>query len=285
MSNVIGWRKNCEAMMVAYDYANPIYSTSAHFRETKPWYVCPRDPLIDGFRFDSYPFLCTAGRDPGESPARQICVAASLGLGIGIYGCIKDSAATESIGQNQKMHQNVRSTHAWAMQRMGWVWVMRPCLLLAGMAAGYTIPKELFSQNFGRRNRRGHFDLLPHFVGLGGLYFSARVLAGRHAARKLMPLVGLTGSMYYWCKSTGGGLVEVAREIGFPIVMAFQYGAPGDHNQWDTMVGGEHATHWRMESAVQYPYLFSQIFQVKSTDKLDDHPLTATEWGHTSVWA
>ena len=259
-----GWRKTWENVELAMDYCNPIYATSAHMRETKPWYVCPRDPMIDGWKLDTYPFICAAGRDPSESPGRMIAISAATGCGIGIYTCLKDQMVTDAPGTFKRLNLNVRSTHTWAMKRLSWVWVLRPTLQLGFAAASYAIPKEIFCQNFGRRNRRGHFDPVPHFFGTLSLLVGARIASGGSvpAGRAALIYGGFGGLFYYWGKSQGMGTPEMTREFSWPVTMTMVYGAPGDHNQWDCMAGGEFGTHWRMESAVEYPFLAVNLFQV-----------------------
>eukprot|EP01059_Diplonema_ambulator_P025365 TRINITY_DN42403_c0_g1_i1.p1 TRINITY_DN42403_c0_g1~~TRINITY_DN42403_c0_g1_i1.p1 ORF type:complete len:294 (+),score=45.01 TRINITY_DN42403_c0_g1_i1:37-882(+) len=266
----------------ASNYDNPIMATSQHKRETKPWYVCPRTPWTHGFVFDAAPFLNYSKRRLGDNPGGMVQAAFIMGYGYGIGYCIKD-LGIERYGMTAARQQNVRLGHEWAMKRLAFVWVMRPALLASSIVAAYAFPKELFQQNFNRKNKRGFYDPLPHFVGLATMFPVAKVMMGTVAARYLFGWGLFWGGFYDLNHYMGHNIWNYQRDLIYPQIMSNLYGLPNGGEGFDGFVDGEHAKQWRLESFTESLWLPGK-HKIANSHKYDDHPKMKQEWGHASYF-
>lgn len=269
-------------------YEDPGSATFQRHRETKGWWICPRNPMIDGWRCDLAPFFDVQIRRGNESPARWIWGGVAFSYIVGIAKHFNDAHGIHDLNHGGEGHMkaeinwNIRSNHAWAAKRLHTLRVIRPMLLTAAAMCSHWVPRELFSQNFGRRNRRGYFDVIPWMFGHCSCYLLMR------------PIVGTMWTRAYWlwgvfllgvmemCYAFGGFVHAVEGEYLYPAMLCAEYGLPNGGEGWDVLWGGEMSQDYRMEGTVNTPFLQGYEHKVRNwaNGMMNDHPAFRFDWGY-----
>ncbi|KAJ9445081.1 hypothetical protein DIPPA_27996 [Diplonema papillatum] len=260
---------------------SPLLAISAHQRETKPWYACPRNPIVDGVRCDLAPFM-GENRRGSDNPGKWIVGGFYYGFIRGLINCLSQFSPMENKGSLKRHNSNIRLGHTWAMKRMAYLWCIRPALLTSFFMASYWVPKELFAQNFGRRNRRNHFDGLPHLIGSLSAYIVVSKHTGRFIGRPVWWFLFIAGTAQELFYAHGSTIFNQQIDNIFPMQMAAMYGLPKGGENFDMIAGGEHATEWRMESSTESPVQQVQRYNIRSAPEADHHPKFRYDWGHAS---
>ena len=89
------------------------------------------------------------------------------------------------------------------MKRLGYVRVLRGIIVPGMIGASYAVPKEVFSQNTLRRNRRNACDLAPHAVGLTGLFASTAQLYYSANILQYWFVFSVVSTLFVWIDSRG----------------------------------------------------------------------------------
>eukprot|EP00754_Rhynchopus_humris_P044684 Rhum_TRINITY_DN4326_c0_g1::Rhum_TRINITY_DN4326_c0_g1_i1::g.13767::m.13767 len=256
-------------------YNDPLFATSAMKREGKPWYVCPRNPFRDGFKCDMSAFF-DRHRSYSDCPSRWI---PSSFFGGAVSGLSNTLGKYYMAGRENVKNKDFRMGHQWAMKRLGLVNMLRPAFLWLGVVSTYAVTRELFSQNTGRRSRRGYYDLLPHAVGMVPTWFALVGAVGLEFATPVAAFLGIGFGAFIYTEALGETLLNAHREMRYPLRMAYLYGLPDGGEGYDFPVGGEYANQYRMESEVEKQRL-NVGHNVRMSPKFDDHPQFRQDWGH-----
>eukprot|EP01065_Artemidia_motanka_P007262 TRINITY_DN1358_c3_g2_i1.p1 TRINITY_DN1358_c3_g2~~TRINITY_DN1358_c3_g2_i1.p1 ORF type:complete len:306 (+),score=95.38 TRINITY_DN1358_c3_g2_i1:72-920(+) len=262
-------------------YDDPTSASFQRFREAKNWYVCPRNPFVDGGKLDAAPFFDTQIRRVGDAPAKWIWGSLYAGL---LYGFGLHVQRASGIGSMSEMGMlDTRISHGWAMRRLFFLRMTRPAVIAGGLMSSYWVPRELFSQNFGRRNRRHYFDGLPHFVGAGAMYFCSRPFLGTHQAKSAFWLIFMVGLVQEYFYALGHSLNDQQRDHVYPATLAARFGLPDGGEGYDGLVGGEHGQYFQLESSVTGLYTPSAAYKVRNNNMLENHPMFRIDFGHYSL--
>eukprot|EP01062_Namystynia_karyoxenos_P048980 TRINITY_DN3740_c1_g4_i2.p1 TRINITY_DN3740_c1_g4~~TRINITY_DN3740_c1_g4_i2.p1 ORF type:complete len:283 (+),score=75.31 TRINITY_DN3740_c1_g4_i2:139-987(+) len=264
-------------------YEDPCSASFQRYRETKAWWVCPRNPFIDGGRVNPAPFFDTAIRPWHDSPGKWIWGSTLGGFAYGLSRILADHCPDLGNWGAHRRNWDVRWNHSWAMRRLYYLRITRPTLLAGGGACAYWVPRELFSQNFGRRNRKGYLDPLPHIVGSLGFLFFTRPIIGTVFARWAFYWILLGGWYNEAAYAYGFTYGQFQRDYFVPLQYAHQYGLPQGGEGYDMLDGGEHGLEWRLESTTRSPYLQWTKWKVRSGPEYDHHPWFRYDWGHWGV--
>eukprot|EP01063_Lacrimia_lanifica_P041577 TRINITY_DN9738_c0_g1_i2.p1 TRINITY_DN9738_c0_g1~~TRINITY_DN9738_c0_g1_i2.p1 ORF type:complete len:286 (+),score=83.06 TRINITY_DN9738_c0_g1_i2:67-924(+) len=275
------WKDLWYSFEDAWHYKEAHLSTSQHYRETRPWYVCPRDPIQDGLVFDTSCFF-NPTRRLGDHPGKWIAGAFYYGFFQGAYAASQNQSGVMMGKMPKWKNQYTRLGHLWATKRLAFLFMVRPAVVLGSLMSAYWIPREAFSQNFGRRNKRNHYDFLPNAVGCVTMAAAAHTVMGTLWSRPILFYGLIFNSLSEWIHSTGWSIFQAQRENVYPLIMAAMYGLPDKGEGYDMIADGEHAQNWRMESNIEGGYLQMQKFLVRQSPQYDDHPKLRYDWGHTS---
>eukprot|EP01061_Rhynchopus_euleeides_P030341 TRINITY_DN50434_c0_g1_i1.p1 TRINITY_DN50434_c0_g1~~TRINITY_DN50434_c0_g1_i1.p1 ORF type:complete len:283 (+),score=19.96 TRINITY_DN50434_c0_g1_i1:84-932(+) len=257
---------------------DPRFSLSQHHREGKPWWVSPRDPFTHGFKCDLSEFFSTKRRLT-DSPGTVIQYAAAAGAMQAATSFVNiEIASNATDGAKQK---DMRTTHVWAMKRLSTLRIFRSSLMWAGVTASYFVPREMVSQNWGRRNQRNHFDAVPHLAGCAGLWLAQFLVLGAQHANSYLPATFVLGTAYLFAESQASLNMDSQREVSYPIQLAHMYGLPFGGEGFDLPAGGETQNIYRMESETERGFQMHNV-KVRQTPMADVYPPHQSDWGHTS---
>lgn len=175
---------------------------------------------------------------------------------------------------------DMRLQHQWAMRKLAYLQTVRPVLGTMFCLSIYWFPRELFSQNFGRKNRRYWFDMADHVVGMSCFFMVGRYVLGTMIARYLTLWCGF---FIYWYAevhySYSNLCNQYVREFHVPKRLATYYGLPDGGEGYDTLEGAEQAYTWRTEAQSQRWYLMSSRFKVRNSTMYENHPWYRTDFG------
>eukprot|EP00756_Hemistasia_phaeocysticola_P064604 Hpha_TRINITY_DN7925_c0_g1::TRINITY_DN7925_c0_g1_i1::g.146142::m.146142 len=279
------WRN---AISSNFHYDDPAQATFQRYRETRAWYVCPRNPFIDGVTFNLAPFFDNKGRRVGDSPARWIWGGMTAGLCVGLGNAMAANTDMFSGLSSKKVldkNWNVRRNHGWAMRRLFILRITRPLIGVTGVACAYWIPREFFSQAFGRRNKFGSTDIMPHLVGCTSLFLLCRPVVGALQARLMFHWAFWAAAVYEWLYSKGQTPGQYHREFVWPQQMAHRYGLPNGGEGFDNIEGGEMSTTYRLESDAVAPFLRFKRFKIRNLVDSENHPVHRFDWGHSPMFS
>eukprot|EP00755_Sulcionema_specki_P011607 Sspe_Gene.7848::Locus_2661_Transcript_1_1_Confidence_1.000_Length_974::g.7848::m.7848 len=260
---------------------DPATSTFQRHREVKGWWVCPRNPLTDGFQVNWAPFFDCQSRRLGEAPGRWIWGSAYAGAAFGLMRSLLEGNMFVHLPRPTLPNQ-ARWGHGWAQRRLFFLRITRPALIGFAMASAFWVPRELFCQNFNRRNRRNHFDFLPTVIGSACAYPMAVACFGRAFTWGMFKIAFPGFFIWEMFYSLGWTWSQWQREMHYPLQLAHHYGLPNGGKGWDQIDGGDHATEYRLESAVQSPFLQHTLRKIRNPAMMDHFPQLKYEWGHFS---
>lgn len=180
---------------------------------------------------------------------------------------------------------DVRINHVWAMRKLQMLRTIRPVAGIMFVVSLFIIPRELYAQNFGRRNRRMWPDLMPTMVGCASILFIGRYFMGSYLAKSVSHWVGMLGGAAELCWGTGISVRQNATEFFLPRKSVLVYGLPDGGEGFDMIHGGEMATEWKLESLRRSPLrkygAGGNDYQVRNHAMYENHPLYRLEpgWG------
>lgn len=260
------------------NYDDPVMATFQRYRESRGWWVCPRNPFVDGFKVDYAPFYDGSIRRHFQSPAKYLWGMTYVAFVVGMLKpqLLKNGSWVSALDSASpgiyRRNWDTRLSHQWAMRKLTYLRAVRPALGMFTFLCLYWIPRELFAQNFGRRNRRFWQDFADHAVGCASLMMFGRYIFGTWTCRFLICWVGgaYIFNEHHWAYS--GHAHNMTKEMAVPRRMAQYYGLPDGGEGYDVFEGAEMAYTYRTESQNRRWYLAAPSWKVRNHTMYENHP-------------